>query len=145
MDLGAVTDVAGVLVGSAERTTGGWCSGCTVLVPPRGAVGSVDVRGAGPATHETDALAPTTLVGTVDAVLLTGGSAYGLAAVAGVQQWCEQEGRGFPVGSGTVVPIVPALGLFDLGRGGDPAARPGPELGRAAAEAAGREDRKSVV
>lgn len=143
--LGAVTDVAGVLVGSAERVGDGWLSGCTVVLPPPGSTGSLDVRGGGPATHESDALAPTSLVQTVDAVLLTGGSAYGLAAVAGVQRWCEDAGRGFAVGGGMVVPIVPALALFDLGRGGSPRARPGPELGRAAAEAATRSVRRGCV
>ena len=132
---GALTDVTGVLVGHADRRGDGWLTGCTVVVPPPGSTGGVDVRGGGPATLETDALRPGTLTGRVDAVLLTGGSAYGLPAAAGVQRWCERAGRGFPVGPGAqVVPVVPAVALFDLGRGGDFAARPDAALAEEAAE-----------
>jgi L-aminopeptidase/D-esterase-like protein len=143
---GAITDVPGVRVGHATRAGGGWLTGVTVVLPPPGTVGGVDVRGGGPGTHETDALDPTTLVPTVDAVVLTGGSAYGLAAAAGVQAWCEERARGFPVGPPedprrAVVPIVPAAAVFDLGRGGDPRARPDAALGRAAVEAAMPGDR----
>lgn len=134
-DVSSVADVPGVRVGHSQRRGQGWLSGVTVVVPPRGTYGSVDVRGGGPGTHETDALDPTTLVPTVDAVVLTGGSAYGLAAASGVQRWCEEHGRGFEVPGG-VVPIVPAAAIFDLGRGGDFGARPGPDLGYAAAAAA---------
>jgi len=138
---GAVTDVPGVLVGHAALTGGGRLTGVTVVLPPPGTVGAVDVRGGGPATRETDALDPATLVPTVDAVVLTGGSAYGLASADGVQAWLEEHGRGFGVGppdrrDAVVVPIVPAAALFDLGRGGNPAARPDAALGRAAAESA---------
>jgi len=138
---GELTDVPGCAVGHAERVGDGWLSGVTVVLPPPGTIGAVDVRGGGPATHETDALRPTTLVPTVDAVCLTGGSAYGLAAAGGVQRWCEQHGRGFGVGPPDrprqlLVPIVPAAAIFDLGRGGDPTARPDAELGRLAAAAA---------
>jgi putative pantetheine hydrolase len=135
---GALTDVPGVLVGHAHRADGGWLSGCTVVVPPEGAVGGADVRGGGPATAETDALGPGTVSGRVDAVLLTGGSAFGLPAAAGVQRWCEEQPRGFQVGPEPyhVVPIVPALALFDLGRGGDLAARPDAAMAYAAAAAA---------
>jgi L-aminopeptidase/D-esterase-like protein len=107
----------------------------TVVLPPPGTVGSVDVQGGGPATHETDALDPTTLVSAVDAVVLTGGSAYGLACASGAQRWCEENNRGFAVPGG-VVPIVPAAAIFDLGRGGDFSARPTPDMGYAAAAAA---------
>jgi L-aminopeptidase/D-esterase-like protein len=134
---GAITDVPGIRVGNAQRLDGGWLSGVTVVLPPPGTIGSVDVRGGGPGTHETDALDPTTLVPTVDAVVLTGGSAYGLAAAGGVQRWCEQNGRGFAVPGG-VVPIVPAAAIFDLGRGGDFAARPGDAMGYEAALEAAR-------
>jgi L-aminopeptidase/D-esterase-like protein len=130
-----ITDVPGIRVGQVQRIGGGWLSGVTVVLPPPGTVGSVDVRGGGPGTHETDALDPTTLVPTVDAVVLTGGSAYGLAAAYGAQRWCEEQGRGFPVPGG-VVPIVPAAAIFDLGRGGDFAARPGADMGYEAAAAA---------
>ncbi|MFD5276582.1 P1 family peptidase [Pseudarthrobacter sp. NPDC058362] len=132
---GAITDVPGIRVGHEQKSDGGWLTGVTVVLPPPGTVGSVDVQGGGPATHETDALDPTTLVSQVDAVVLTGGSAYGLAAAAGAQRWCEEQGRGFAVPGG-VVPIVPAAAIFDLGRGGDFSARPTPDMGYAATAAA---------
>jgi L-aminopeptidase/D-esterase-like protein len=133
---GKITDVPGVRVGHQQKSDGGWLSGVTVVLPPAGTVGSVDVRGGGPGTHETDALDPTTLVSAVDAVVLTGGSAYGLVTAHGVQRWCEEQGRGFAV-TGGVVPIVPAAAIFDLGRGGDFSARPDEAMGYAAAVAAG--------
>ncbi|MDR6555986.1 L-aminopeptidase/D-esterase-like protein [Arthrobacter pascens] len=133
---GSITDVPGLRVGHRQKSDGGWLSGVTVVLPPPGTVGSVDVRGGGPGTHETDALDPTTLVPTVDAVVLTGGSAYGLATAHGAQHWCEEQGRGFEV-TGGVVPIVPAAAIFDLGRGGDFSARPDAAMGYAAAAAAG--------
>jgi L-aminopeptidase/D-esterase-like protein len=132
---GAITDVQGVRVGHVQKTDDGWLSGVTVVLPPPGTVGSVDVRGGGPGTHETDALDPTTLSSTVDAVVLTGGSAFGLAAAHGAQRWCEENGRGFAVPGG-LVPIVPAAAIFDLGRGGDFSARPGDAMGYAATAAA---------
>lgn len=136
----ALTDVAGLRVGHAQRTTDGWLTGVTaVLAPEGGAVTAVDVRGGGPGTRETDALDPRNLVPRVEAVVLTGGSAYGLDAASGVVAWLEEHGRGFPVGPpGRVVPVVPAAALFDLGRGGAWSARPGPDLGRAAVAAAAR-------
>ncbi|QOD02417.1 P1 family peptidase [Pseudarthrobacter sp. BIM B-2242] len=136
--MGAITDVPGIRVGHVQKNDAGWLSGVTVVLPPPGTVGSVDVRGGGPGTHETDALDPTTLVSTVDAVVLTGGSAYGLVAAHGAQRWCEENGRGFPV-TGGVVPIVPAAAIFDLGRGGDFSARPTADMGYAAAVAAAAE------
>ncbi len=139
---GSVTDVPGVRLGHATRRGAGSLTGVTVVLPPPGTVGSVDVRGGGPGTHETDALDPSTLVPTVDAVVLTGGSAYGLVTASGVQAWLEEGGRGFEVRipgrtAPLVVPIVPAACIFDLGRGGDPWARPDAALGRLAAQAAG--------
>ncbi|WP_380166175.1 P1 family peptidase [Jannaschia sp. R86511] len=131
----------GVLLGHADATGDGWLTGCTVVLPPPGTVGSVAVAGGAPGTRETDALAPGTLVGTVDAVVLSGGSAYGLATADGVMRWCERQGRGFVVsppdapGPPVRVPIVPAAVVFDLGRGGDPAARPDARFGEAACEA----------
>lgn len=133
--MNAITDVPGIRIGHVQRNDGGWLSGVTVVLPPVGTVGSVDVRGGGPGTHETDALDPTTLVSTVDAVVLTGGSAFGLASATGAQLWCEEQGRGFAV-PGTVVPIVPAAAIFDLGRGGDVKARPDAGMGYQAAAAA---------
>jgi len=136
--------VPGLRVGHAQRIADGWCSGVTVVLPPPGTVGAVDVRGGGPGTRETDALDPSTVVSTVDAVCLAGGSAYGLAAADGVMAWCEQHGLGFGVGPpedprSLLVPVVPAAVIYDLGRGGDPRARPGADLGREAAAAAIRE------
>lgn len=133
--MGTIADVPGIRVGHVQKDADGWLTGVTVVLPPQGTVGSVDVQGGGPATHETDALDPTTLVSKVDAVVLTGGSAYGLVSAAGAQRWCEEHGRGFPVPGG-LVPIVPAAAIFDLGRGGDFAARPTPDMGYAAAAAA---------
>jgi len=133
-----ITRIAGVRVGHVSRTEDGWATGVTVVVPPPGTVGAVDVRGGGPGTHETDALAPGTLIDTADAVVLCGGSAFGLVSAHGVQRWCEEQGLGFPVGAREdgapqVVPVVPAACIFDLGRGGDWAARPDAEMGYAAA------------
>ncbi|WP_079596684.1 P1 family peptidase [Arthrobacter sp. P2b] len=136
--MGSLTDVPGIRVGHVQRNDAGWLTGVTVVLPPPGTVGSVDVQGGGPATHETDALDPTSLVSVVDAVVLTGGSAYGLTSAGGVQRWCEENGRGFAVPGG-VVPIVPAAAIFDLGRGGDFSARPTPEMGYAATAAAAGE------
>lgn len=133
-----LTDVRGLRVGHAQRIGGGWLSGVTVvLAPAGGVVTAVDVRGGGPGTRETDALDPRNLVPRIEAVVLTGGSAFGLDTASGVAGWLEERGRGFPVGGpGQVVPVVPAAALFDLGRGGDWAARPDREMGRAAVEAA---------
>ncbi len=138
---GLLPGPGGVLVGHADATGDGWLTGCTVVLPPPGTVGAVAVGGGAPGTRETDALAPGTLVSTVDAVVLSGGSAYGLATADGVMRWCERHGRGFvvspPDAPGPVVrvPIVPAAVVFDLGRGGDPAARPDARFGEAACEA----------
>ncbi|WP_037852683.1 P1 family peptidase [Streptomyces sp. NRRL S-340] len=139
MTVDALTDVAGMRVGHATRTGGGWLTGTTVVLAPEGgAVAAVDVRGGGPGTKETDALDPRNLVRTVEAVVLTGGSAYGLDAASGVMAWLEERGRGVRVGPGPshVVPVVPAACVFDLGRGGDFRARPDAATGRAAVEAA---------
>lgn len=126
-----VTDVEGVAVGHHTMAGDGALTGVTVVVVPPGTTGGVDVRGAAPGTRETDLLDPVNLVDRVDAVVFSGGSAYGLAAADGVMTALEADGRGWPVAGG-VVPIVPAAVLFDLGRGGDPAARPGAAAGLAA-------------
>ncbi|MEZ3179978.1 P1 family peptidase [Streptomyces pimonensis] len=142
MTTDALTDVAGVRVGHATRTGDGWLTGTTVVLAPEGgAVAAVDVRGGGPGTKETDALDPRNLVRKVEAVVLTGGSAYGLDAASGVMAWLEERGRGVRVGPdpAQVVPVVPAACVFDLGRGGDFRARPDAAIGRAAVEAAASE------
>jgi L-aminopeptidase/D-esterase-like protein len=132
----ALTDVPGLRVGHATLTGGGALSGTTVvLAPEAGAVGGVDVRGAAPGTRETDLLDPRNTVQRVNAVVLSGGSAYGLASVDGVMARLEAAGVGFAVAGG-VVPIVPAAVLFDLGRGGDFGARPDAATGAAAYDAA---------
>ncbi|MFD8821480.1 P1 family peptidase [Streptomyces sp. NPDC059605] len=141
--LDALTDVAGLRVGHAQVAGEGALSGTTVVLAPEGgAVAAVDVRGGGPGTRETDALDPRNLVQRVEAVVLTGGSAYGLDAASGVMAWLEEQGRGVRVGPdpSQVVPVVPAACVFDLGRGGDWRARPDASTGRAAVEdAAGTE------
>ncbi|MCX5381900.1 P1 family peptidase [Streptomyces sp. NBC_00083] len=140
MTTDSLTDVPGVRVGHAQVAGAGALSGVTVvLAPSGGAVAAVEVRGGGPGTRETDALDPRNVVERIDAVVLTGGSAYGLDAAAGVMAWLEEQGRGVRVGPEPhqVVPVVPAACVFDLGRGGDWRARPDASVGRAAAEAAG--------
>ena len=129
---GAITDVAGIEVGhftDARRPTG-----CTVVLARGGAVGGVDVRGAAPGTRETDLLDPSNTVGTVHAVLLAGGSAWGLDAAGGVMRWLEARCIGLDVG-GPLVPIVPAAVLFDL-HVGDSNVRPDAQAGFSACEAA---------
>lgn len=116
---GAITDVPGILVGhhqrvDADATLGsGWATGTTVVLAPPGTTGAVDVRGGAPGTRESDLLDPANTVSTVDAVVLTGGSAYGLAAADGVMRWLEERGRGVALPGGTV-PIVPGAVIFDL-------------------------------
>jgi L-aminopeptidase/D-esterase-like protein len=111
-----ITDVDGLKVGNAEDHTA--LSGVTVVLPDRRAVCAVDVRGGGPGTRETDALDPSCLVDAVDAVVLSGGSAFGLDAASGVMSWLATQRRGFAI-AGVVVPIVPSAILFDLLNGGD--------------------------
>ena len=117
---GCLTDVPGIRVGHAQRVGRGWRTGTTVVLLPANTVGSVEVRGGGPGTRETDLLHPTATMQTVHAICLTGGSAYGLAAAHGVMSFLEESGVGFKVGlaAAHVVPIVPAAVIFDLGRGG---------------------------
>ncbi|WP_406008418.1 P1 family peptidase [Streptomyces sp. NBC_00637] len=139
MTVDALTDVAGVRVGHATLAGDGWLTGTTVVLAPEGgAVAAVDVRGGGPGTKETDALDPRNVVQRVEAIVLTGGSAYGLDAASGVMAWLEEQGRGVRVGVDPthVVPVVPAACVFDLARGGDFRARPDAATGRAAVEAA---------
>ncbi len=126
-----LTAVSGIKVGHAEVPGGG--SGCTVILGPfRGAV---EVRGMATGTRELDVLSPHHLADRVDAILLTGGSAFGLAAAEGVMDWLHERGEGFPTGV-TPVPLVPAAVIFDLAQG---LARPGRGEGWRAAESASDE------
>ena len=120
-----ITDVAGVRVG--HWTDARAATGCTVVLFPAGTVASGEVRGGSPATREWVLLEPHRRVARLDAVVLTGGSAFGLAACDGVMRFCEERGMGFATPDG-VVPIVVGAGLFDLARG-DPTVRPGPAEG----------------
>lgn len=129
---GAVTDVAGVKVGHFTDTRRP--TGCTVVLVEGGATCGVDVRGGAPGTRETDLLDPASTVQQVHAVVLSGGSAFGLEAATGVVRWLEERKIGFPAGPARV-PIVPAAILFDLGIG-DAAIRPDAAAGYAAATAA---------
>ncbi len=129
-----LTAVEGIKVGHitlAERPTG-----CTVILAKDGTVGSVDVRGGAPGTRETELLNPVNDVQIVNAIVLAGGSAYGLDAASGVVKWLDEHHIGYPVGSAGVVPIVPSAILIDLWFGGDPKIRPGADCGYRAAEAA---------
>ena len=116
----SLTDIAGLKVGHSTRRDPGWLTGTTVILAPHGgAVCGVDVRGGGPGTRETDLLDPRNLVDRVNAVMLGGGSALGLAAADGIVQSLLADGHGWQIGGpGQVVPIVPGAILFDLGRGG---------------------------
>ena len=112
--LGAITDVPGITVGHAGDFKA--LTGCTVILCEKGAVGAVDIRGAATGTREIDALSPHHLVDRIHAVLLTGGSAFGLDAAGGVMTYLEERGKGFDAGK-TTVPIVPAAVIYDLGIG----------------------------
>jgi L-aminopeptidase/D-esterase-like protein len=130
---GSITDVPGIKVGHATLKTRP--TGCTVILCEAGAVAGVDVRGSAPGTRETDLLNPINTVQQVQAVVLSGGSAYGLDTATGVMRYLESKGLGFRVGGG-VVPIVPAAILMDLGFGGDFKIRPTAESGYEACVAA---------
>lgn len=132
-DSSGLTLVEGLKVGHytlQERPTG-----CTVVLAEKGAVAGVDVRGAAPGTRETDLLDPINTVKKVHAVVLSGGSAFGLDTAPGVMRYLEEKGVGFDVGVAKV-PIVPAAVLFDLSVGGRPEIRPGADCGYKAAVAA---------
>ena len=134
MSAGSITDVPGLSVGHFTDTRRP--TGCTVVLVPEGTVGGVDVRGAAPGTRETDLLSPLNTVDTVHAVVLAGGSAFGLDAAGGVMRWLAERGTGLGVGRARV-PIVPAAILFDL-YGGDLSVWPDAAAGYAACEAASR-------
>lgn len=130
----AVTDVDGLLVGhytDLEAVTG-----LTVIIATDGAVAGVDVRGSAPGTRETDVLAPVNLVDKAQAVVLSGGSVYGLAAADGVVRWLAEKGCGFPLQENCVAPIVPSAVLYDLGRGPDFVPPIEPQWGADACQAA---------
>lgn len=120
-----LTAIEGITVGHATNLTAR--TGCTVILCPAGATAGVDVRGAAPGTRETEALRPGRLIQKAHAVLLTGGSAFGLDAAGGVVQYLEEQNVGFPAGP-VRVPIVPAAVIFDLGVG-DAKVRPDREMG----------------
>lgn len=130
-----LTDVPGIRVGQVTRTGEGYRTGTTVVLTEDGATTGVSIQGGAPGTKEIGLLEPGGYVTEADAVVLSGGSAYGLDAATGVMRWLEEHGRGFSVPGG-VVPIVPAAILFDLGRGGDFSRRPDASFGYRAAEAA---------
>jgi L-aminopeptidase/D-esterase-like protein len=131
-----LTAVAGITVGHWTHASG--ATGCTVvLAPPGGMRAAAVTRGRATGTRELDALHPGHLVPRIDAILLTGGSAYGLGAADGVMAWLRARGRGFPVRPGEVVPIVPTAVLFDLGALDGESRWPGPAEAARACDAAG--------
>lgn len=132
---GSITQVPGIEVGHYDEP--GRPTGCTVVLARAGAVAGVDVRGAAPGTRETDLLAPGNLVNRVHAVVLSGGSAWGLDAAGGVMHWLEEHGIGYATGH-ALVPIVPAAVIYDLGVG-NPSIRPTAHSGYQACVAASRQ------
>lgn len=130
--LNAITDVPGILVGHAHDLTAR--TGCTAILAPAGAVVGVSVEGSAPGTRETDLCRPGNLVQQAHAIMLCGGSAFGLAAADGAMRYLAEQGIGFPTRGG-VVPIVPAAVLYDL-EVGDGSVRPDSAMGYAACAAA---------
>lgn len=133
MGTNTLVDVPGFRVGHATNLDA--ATGCTVVICPPGTVGGVDVRGGAPGTRETDLLQPQNHVSEVTAVMLSGGSAFGLASAQGAVQYLEEHELGYHSSAGFVVPIVPAAILFDLHLG-DASVRPDAQMGYAACEAA---------
>lgn len=128
----SITDVEGIRVGHWSDTSA--LTGCTVVLPPKGTVASCEVRGGAPGTRGTDMLQPGTLLEEAHAIVLTGGSAFGLATAGGVERYFEERGIGSEIGP-VIVPSVAAAVIFDLGVG-DPTRRPGSDEGYAACVAA---------
>jgi L-aminopeptidase/D-esterase-like protein len=128
----SITDVEGITVG--HWTDEAAMTGCTVVLPPPGTVASCEVRGGAPGTRSTDILQPGTIIDEAHAVVLTGGSAFGLATAGGVERYLEERGIGSEIGPFRV-PTVPAAVIFDLGVG-NPSRRPGADEGYAACVAA---------
>lgn len=131
----SLTDVPGIKVGHYDQSTGGYRSGTTVIRTESGATAGYSQMGGAPGTKETDLLKPGGQVRAVQAIMLSGGSAFGLDASSGVMRWMEEHKFGVPV-MGGVVPIVPAAILMDLGRGGDFSKRPDATFGYKATDAA---------
>lgn len=140
----SIVDVPGLEVGQYQQTTDGFLTGTTVVYAPNRAVAGVDVAGGAPGTRETDLLDPMNLVQHVNAIVLSGGSSYGLISAYGVMQWLREHQQGFRVGkeASDVVPIVPGAIIFDLNRGGRFTAVPTPEFGYKAISAAATEPPK---
>jgi L-aminopeptidase/D-esterase-like protein len=139
----SITDVPGLKVGQYTRSDSGYRTGTTVIRTERGATAGYSQMGGAPGTKETDLLKPGGQVRAVQAIMLGGGSAFGLDAATGVMQWMEERGFGVPIGTAGVVPIVPAAILMDLGRGGDFKKRPNAMFGYKATEAATSDPVKS--
>jgi L-aminopeptidase/D-esterase-like protein len=131
-----LTAIPGIWVGHTTHLEG--ATGCTVVICPDGTMGGVDQRGGGPGTRETDLLRPLQGMEQVNAVVLSGGSAFGLATADGVMRYLEEHKIGYKAISGFIVPIVPTAILFDLGMG-EPGIRPDAAMGYAACEAATNE------
>ena len=131
----SITDVEGIRVGHWSDESA--LTGCTVVLPPKGTVASCEVRGGAPGTRGTDMLQPGTLLEEAHAIVLTGGSAFGLASAGGVERYLEERGIGSEIGP-VIVPSVAAAVIFDLGVG-DPTRRPGADEGYAACVAASTE------
>ena len=133
-----IFEVPGIRLGHAGELTDARLTGITTVLPPSGSTIGVDVRGGGPATRETDVIAPGTHSYGADAIVLTGGSAFGLGAVTGVVDTLAEAGLGFPAPGLTdaVIPLVPAAAIFDLGRGDGSVAPPRPDEGAQATDAA---------
>jgi L-aminopeptidase/D-esterase-like protein len=136
--------VPGITVGHATVPAHG--TGCTVVLgPAAGLRAAVALRGRATGTREIDPLSPRHLVERIDAIILAGGSAYGLGAADGVMRWLRERGRGLPVGPAGTIPIVPSAVIFDLGNPGQPVGWPGPDDGYRACEAAGEDFAEGAV
>lgn len=133
MPAGRLTDVPGLRVGHWTNANAG--TGCTAVIPAPGMVGAVEVRGGGASVRETELLDPRSGEREISAIMLSGGSAFGLASADGAMRWCEEQGIGLVTGAGMLVPIVPAAVIFDLGITGNQR-RPGSDDGYAACAAA---------
>ena len=133
-----ILEIPGIRLGHAGEFTAARMTGITTVLPPSGSTIGVDVRGGGPATRETDVIAPGTHSYGADAIVLTGGSAFGLGAVSGVVDTLAEAGLGFPAPglAGPVIPLVPAAAIYDLGRGDGSVAPPRPNEGAQATHAA---------